>query len=162
MTQIEELDVIKFFETLAPWITSFFALSLTTNMLATGEQFNYNMRKYQYRAGYPGVVVANWGVVELVVQSAAIYTCVLIRFLGTYLSGSNVQYIFRDALQPLIGFVFTLIIIRVRLRDATTGEMATARGRSGSNLISNRGQDRRLYPLRPVAINVSVSQTTSD
>nr|VWO96604.1 N/A [Ganoderma boninense] len=188
MTRIEGLGVI-FAQTLAPWITSFFALSLTTNVLAAGERAfaqvifmkaltfvrntlpvlisgriiwsNYNMRKY--RAGYPGAVVANWGVVELVVQSAAIYTCVLILLLGTYLSGSNVQYIFRDALQPsLIGFVFTLIIIRVRLRDATTsssGEMATARGGSGSDPTSNRGQDRRLYPLRPVAINVSVSQT---
>ncbi|KAM5539654.1 hypothetical protein V8D89_006763 [Ganoderma adspersum] len=166
MTQIAGLGVI-FAETLAPWITAFFALSLTTNVLAavliSGRiiSSNYNIQKY--RAGYPGMVVANWGVVELVVQSAAIYTCVLILLLGTYLAGSNVQYVFRDALQPLIGFVFTLIIIRVRLRDATTssssGEIATARGGSGSNTAPHRSRDHRLYPLRPLAINVSVSQT---
>ena len=37
--------------------------------------------------------------------------------------------------------------------------MATVRGGSGSNPTSNHGRDRRLYPMRPLAINVSVSKT---
>ena len=43
-----------------------------------------------------------WDVVETLIQSAAIYSAALASLLGTYLAGSNAQYVCLDALQPLI------------------------------------------------------------
>ncbi|KAI0655757.1 hypothetical protein C8Q70DRAFT_413470 [Cubamyces menziesii] len=191
-----------FASNLQPWIRTFFALSLTTNLFATGSSLfivNYlrvpsdfrawyivsdstpsllvliigrimwaNRRVREYRAN-GAMVGSHWNVVEIVIQSAAVYSAALIAMLGTYLADSNAQYVCLDIIQPLIGIVFTLIIIRVGL--ASTME-SSVRGSSGDGLPYNydRGTHRsgvpapgqlqniggHAYPLRPVAINVSV------
>ena len=60
---------------------------------------NRNVRKY--RAGY-AAALTHWGVIETIVQSAAIYSAALASLLGTYVAGSNAQYVCLDSLQPLI------------------------------------------------------------
>ncbi|KAJ8502153.1 hypothetical protein ONZ51_g158 [Trametes cubensis] len=161
-----------FASNLQPWIRTFFALSLTTNLFATvliiGRIMWANRRVREYRAN-GAMVGSHWNVVEIVIQSAAVYSAALIAMLGTYLANSNAQYVCLDIIQPLIGIVFTLIIIRVGL--ASTME-STVRGSSGDGLPYNYdrsthrsgvpapGQLQTIgghaYPLRPVAINVSV------
>ncbi|RPD58602.1 hypothetical protein L226DRAFT_489856 [Lentinus tigrinus ALCF2SS1-7] len=144
---------------LQPWITSFFALSLTTNLLATfliTARIMWSNRKVrQYRAGT--AATSQWDVIETLIQSAAIYSAALASLLGTYAAGSNAQYVCLDALQPLIGLVFTLIIIRVGLGYSLNES-------SGAQVISDRHvRNQELshgdYQLRPMAINVSVSRT---
>ncbi|RDX40975.1 hypothetical protein OH76DRAFT_1365346 [Lentinus brumalis] len=142
---------------LQPWITSFFVLSLTTNVLATffiTARIMWSNRKVRkYRAGM--AATSQWDVIETLIQSAAIYSAALASLLGTYAAGSNAQYVCLDALQPLIGLVFTLIIIRVGLGY-------TLNDSSGMQGVSDRVRNQEIshdYPLRPVAINVSVSHT---
>ncbi|KAH9916603.1 uncharacterized protein BXZ73DRAFT_105796 [Epithele typhae] len=181
-----ELTMVKgvgaiFEGNLVPWITSFFSLSLTTNVLATllitGRIVwsNYSLKKYKVAAA-----MTHWGVVETIVQSAAIYSAALIALLATYVSGSNSQYICLDSLQPIIGITFTLIIIRVGLSESTDRESSrsfprpkprlggtTGPGGAGSRLSVVPGQrdpaiavsGAQAYAMRPLAINVSVSRT---
>lgn len=59
-----------------------------------------NRRVQKYRAGV--IAVSHGGIVETIIQSAAIYSAGLISLLGTYVGNSNAQYICLDALQPLI------------------------------------------------------------
>ena len=59
-----------------------------------------NRRVERYRAGL--AAASPWDVVETLIQSAAIYSAALASLLGTYLAGSNAQYVCLDALQPLI------------------------------------------------------------
>ncbi|KAI8992748.1 hypothetical protein BD414DRAFT_482075 [Trametes punicea] len=149
-----------FADNLQPWIRSFFALSLTTNLLATiliaGRIMWSNRRVRQYRAG-GAAAGSHWEVIETMIQSAAIYSAALASLLGTYLAGSNAQYVCLDILQPLIGVVFTLIIIRVGLGYTMNDSV------SGGGNISDRAAVQTIgghaYPLQPVAINVSVSRT---
>ncbi|CDO76588.1 hypothetical protein BN946_scf184868.g2 [Trametes cinnabarina] len=152
-----------FAENLQPWIRSFFALSLTTNLLATiliaGRIMWSNRRVRKYRAS-GAAAGSHWEVIETMIQSAAIYSAALASLLGTYLAGSNAQYVCLDILQPLIGVVFTLIIIRVGLGYTMNDSV------SGGGHISDRAGPSQLqtigghsYPLQPVAINVSVSRT---
>ncbi|KAM5545500.1 hypothetical protein V8D89_000837 [Ganoderma adspersum] len=155
-----EIGLVKgvgaiFAESLQPWIRAFFSLSLTTNLIATlliaARIVWMNRRVKTYRAAAGG---SHWEVVETLVQSAAVYSAALASLLGTYLAGSNAQYICLDILQPLIGVVFTLIIIRVGLGYT----MAEVSGKQTSDFHGQTigGTD---YNLRPVAINVSVSRT---
>ena len=58
---------------------------------------NRRMKK-TYRAGG----LSHWDVVETLVQSAAVYSATLASLLGTYLAGSNAQYICLDLLTPII------------------------------------------------------------
>ncbi|OBZ74481.1 hypothetical protein A0H81_05134 [Grifola frondosa] len=93
-TTVTDPELI-FQSALRPWITTFFCISLCTNVLATtliAAKIMWSNHK-----------------------SAAIYSVTLASLLGTYIANSNAQYICLDALQPLIGVVFTLIIIRVGL-----------------------------------------------
>ena len=46
--------------------------------------------------------LSHWDVVETLVQSAAVYSATLASLLGTYLAGSNAQYICLDLLTPII------------------------------------------------------------
>ncbi|KAL7278439.1 hypothetical protein ACG7TL_007436 [Trametes sanguinea] len=156
-------DNAIFADNLQPWIRSFFALSLTTNLLATiciaGRIMWSNRHVRNYRAS-GAAAGSHWEVIETMIQSAAIYSAALASLLGTYLAGSNAQYICLDVLQPLIGIVFTLIIIRVGLGYTMNDSV------SGSGHVSNRAGTIQLqtigghsYPPQPVAINVSVSRT---
>ena len=62
-----------------------------------------NRKVNQHRMGNGGAAVGGrWEVVETLVQSASIYSAALASLLGTYLAGSNAQYVCLDALQPLI------------------------------------------------------------
>ncbi|KAI1793718.1 hypothetical protein LXA43DRAFT_1073066 [Ganoderma leucocontextum] len=154
-----EIGLVKgvgviFAKSIAAWGEAFFALSLTTNMLATiliaGRIMWMNRRVKTYCAA---TGMSHWDVIETLVQSAAVYSAALASLLGTYLAGSNAQYICLDLISPLIGVVFTLIIIRVGLGDT----MSEVSGKQTSDFHGQTigGTD---YNLRPVAINVSVTQ----
>ncbi|KAI0669111.1 hypothetical protein C8Q78DRAFT_1071091 [Trametes maxima] len=153
-----------FADNLQPWIRAFFSLSLTTNLLATlliaARIMWSNRRVRKYRAS-GAAVGSHWEVVETMIQSAAVYSAALASLLGTYLAGSNAQYVCLDALQPLIGVVFTLIIIRVGLgytmNDSVSGGGRSDGPRAGPGQLQTIGG--HAYPLQPVAINVSVSRT---
>ncbi|KAM5537255.1 hypothetical protein V8D89_008985 [Ganoderma adspersum] len=147
---------------LVPWITSFFTLSLTTNVLATillsGRIMWSNYKVKQYHFGERSSVL------ETIVQSAALYSAALVSLLATYVAGSNAQYVCLDALQPIIGITFTLIIIRVCLGE-TASEQSTlkthrmpvdAAGAPPLTSLQSHGQP---YALRPLAVNISVSRT---
>ncbi|KAI0742276.1 hypothetical protein C8Q80DRAFT_1107918 [Daedaleopsis nitida] len=152
-----------FTSNLQPWITSFFVLSLTTNLsttfLITARIMWSNRRLRKYRAGV--AATSQWDVIETLIQSAAIYSAALVSLLGTYASGSNAQYVCLDALQPLIGVVFTLIIIRVGLGytlNETSGGQVSDRHHGGHGATAQHNISSNNYQLRPVAINVSVSR----
>lgn len=114
---------------ISPWITSFFALSLTTNVLATSEcfstsslhkNFQTSLRPlrtsshtvytvllsgrilwstYRVRLYHSG---SRFSVLETIVQSAALYSAALVSLLATYVARSNAQYVCLDTLQPII------------------------------------------------------------
>ncbi|CDO76073.1 hypothetical protein BN946_scf184814.g6 [Trametes cinnabarina] len=152
-----------FASNLQPWIESFFALSLTTNLLATLlittciMWMNRRLRQYHTKSAPPS---SHWEVIETMIQLAAIYSAALASLLGTYLANSNAQYICLDLIQPLIGIVFTLIIIHVGLGYTVNGSV------SGGGTVSDRAAHGPLpsvganaYPLQPVTISVSVNRT---
>ncbi|KAF8889029.1 hypothetical protein BD779DRAFT_1671991 [Infundibulicybe gibba] len=54
-------------------------------------------------------------VIQVILESAAIYTLCLILTLAGYLAKENYQFITLDATSPVIGIAFALIIVRVGL-----------------------------------------------
>ncbi|KAF8582151.1 hypothetical protein K439DRAFT_1618457 [Ramaria rubella] len=110
-----------FATSLAPWVTSFNILTVATNIIATAliagriwivSSRVHNLTHRRSTALYP--------VVEIIVESGAIYAASLILLTVLYTTGNNAQYIVLDAVTPLIrsqqGIVFSLIIIRVALQ----------------------------------------------
>ena len=73
------------------------ALTTFSPVLIAARIMWMNSRVKSYRSGG-----GHWEVVETLVQSAAVYSAALASLLGTYLAGSNAQYVCLDILQPLI------------------------------------------------------------
>ncbi|KAJ3970708.1 hypothetical protein EV361DRAFT_914629 [Lentinula raphanica] len=51
--------------------------------------------------------------IEVVVESAALYSCSLIAMIAPTATGSNVQYCLLSVMSPIVGIAFSLIIVRV-------------------------------------------------
>ncbi|CAL1707855.1 unnamed protein product [Somion occarium] len=98
---------------LKQWITSFFTLTLSTNVICTGLlAFKiWRVNKLSTRVGATNLMP----VLLVVVESGAIYSATLITLLATYLAGSWAQYLLLDAVSPMVGIVFSLVIVRLGL-----------------------------------------------
>ncbi|KAI0776593.1 hypothetical protein BD413DRAFT_468701 [Trametes elegans] len=152
-----------------PWITSLLSLSLATNVLVTvlivGRVLWYRNKARPYRTGDSAATYR--GAFELIIQSAAVYSAALVSLIITYAAGSNAQTICLDALQPLIGGVLCLIIVRVGLaRNLSEDELGSQRtrthpppSRAESYVDTGSANDGRTFHLRPMKINVSVVKT---
>ncbi|RPD53914.1 hypothetical protein L226DRAFT_538846 [Lentinus tigrinus ALCF2SS1-7] len=104
--------------TLGPFIGTLFSLPVATNLLLTAliaGRITWSLLRTRK------VLISkwHWDVLETVIESGLITSTGLAALLGTYLAESNAQFICMDALQPLIGVNFTLIILRVHYRGAS-------------------------------------------
>ncbi|KAE9411407.1 hypothetical protein BT96DRAFT_961316 [Gymnopus androsaceus JB14] len=118
-------DAEIFATQLQDWIVSFFSLTLSTNIICTA--------LVAYRIWYINRAVMNftqnnWNpVVLLVIESGAIYSATLLSLLILYKTESWFQYVLLDAISPIVGLVFSMIIVRIGLGlMAPTGETLLA------------------------------------
>jgi len=120
---------------LSSWIVSFFSLTLATNTICTALvayriwSVNRLVIKFSSHSWNP--------VMLLVIESGAIYSATLMSLLILYKVESWFQYVLLDAISPIVGLVFSMIIVRIGLGLMTpTGEtrhMGTLpRGTSGT------------------------------
>ncbi|KAH7874738.1 uncharacterized protein C8R40DRAFT_1046619, partial [Lentinula edodes] len=116
---IEDAEVFAL--QLQDWIVSFFSLTLSTNFICTA--------LVAYRIWYINRAVMNfthhsWNpVMLLVIESGAIYSATLLSLLILYKAESWFQYVLLDAISPIVGLVFSMIIVRIGLGlMAPTGE----------------------------------------
>ncbi|KAJ8502155.1 hypothetical protein ONZ51_g156 [Trametes cubensis] len=151
---------VIFSSKLQPWIRTFFSLSLTTNLLATlliaARLLWANRRVSEHRAG--GDTVSPYRkAIETVVQSAAIYSVALASLLGSYLAGSNAQYICLDT-PTAQGITFTLITIRAGLpstmNNAVCGGINLIPIRAGLGQLQTIGG--HVYPAQSGVSNVNI------
>ncbi|KAJ3576013.1 hypothetical protein NP233_g705 [Leucocoprinus birnbaumii] len=107
---------LVFINELGHWISSFFALTLTTSttfpvMIASRIWYlnSQSTRDHSRRKGslHP--------IARVVVESGAIYSGLLVALLILYAQESWFQYVVVDALSSLIGIVFSVIIVRIGL-----------------------------------------------
>ncbi|KAF8503020.1 hypothetical protein BU17DRAFT_101872 [Hysterangium stoloniferum] len=148
-----------FASTLSGWITSFFTLTLATNVICTSliaARIWFTTRKVARFSGQQTLMP----VVIVVVESGFIYSASCITLLVVYLIGSNAQYPALDGTFPIISIVFNLIIVRIALGIAHGG----ASGMQTTNPPSAVGDNARSFashhnnsqfPMKPLAVTVT-------
>lgn len=100
-----------FVKQLQQWIISFFSMTLATNLIGTGLvayrlwHINNKGFKQSHRRLYPVLLV--------IVESGAIYSAALLILLILYKRDSWFQYVILDAISPLVGIVFSVIMYRI-------------------------------------------------
>ncbi|KAF8520315.1 hypothetical protein JB92DRAFT_2895741 [Gautieria morchelliformis] len=141
------------------WITAFFVLTMSTNVYCTS--------LIVYRIWTSSRAVASYHqsslipVILAVVESAGLYSSMLLALLITYLLNSNGQYPALDMMIPLISIVFSLIILQISFG------MSGVKGSAGNYSTSEHAGTARhgfsstvpSYPLQ--AISVEISRVTN-
>ncbi|TFK53916.1 hypothetical protein OE88DRAFT_1131761 [Heliocybe sulcata] len=106
-------DTVIFAAQLNQWITAFFVLTLSTNIICTAlVAFRiWHINKLSIRVGAGNLTP----VLLVVVESGMIYSATLITLLVTYECGSWAQYLMLDAVSPIVGITFSLVILRLSI-----------------------------------------------
>ncbi|EPQ57623.1 hypothetical protein GLOTRDRAFT_25217, partial [Gloeophyllum trabeum ATCC 11539] len=93
-------DTVIFAAQLNQWITAFFVLTLSTNIICTAlVAFRiWHINKLSLRVGADNLTP----VLLVVVESGMIYSATLITLLVTYEVGSWAQYLMLDAVSPIV------------------------------------------------------------
>ncbi|OJT11082.1 hypothetical protein TRAPUB_12366 [Trametes pubescens] len=122
----------------------FFASSLVTNVLSTGliagRIIRSNRRVREFRMSGVGRDASQGsGVVDIIVQSAAVYSCALVVILIAMFTATVEPLVVLGVIPSLAGAVFSAVIIRTRLSDATSPEV---------HQVDLRGQPRLMVPQR--------------
>jgi len=103
---------------LTKWVATFFTMSLATNVICT-VLISFRIWSVDRATGTCRQSESTLRpVLAVVVESGAIYSASLVALLATFLSHSWAQYIVIDAVTPIIGIVFTMIIVRIGLSVA--------------------------------------------
>ncbi|EJD00150.1 uncharacterized protein FOMMEDRAFT_30808 [Fomitiporia mediterranea MF3/22] len=104
---------------LQDWIVSFFSLTLTTNIICTALVaariwlLNRSIMSFAAHSYKPIII--------LVIESGAVYSATLLALLILYKAGSWFQYVLLDAISPIVGLVFSMIIVRIGLGITSLG-----------------------------------------
>ncbi|KAF9000324.1 hypothetical protein BDQ17DRAFT_1360043 [Cyathus striatus] len=144
------------------WVLTVFATSLATNGIVT-VLIAYRIWTIHRQVKAVAQTSSIMRVVHIILESAGMYTLVLVLTLIGYLTKNNYQFTTLDATSPTIGIAFTLIIVRVGLglsSDNTT-VAAVSTVRYNVNVPSHATArssttDHTLSDLNPnVRVNIS-------
>ncbi|KZP27847.1 hypothetical protein FIBSPDRAFT_1039852 [Athelia psychrophila] len=109
----------------AGWVSSFFSLTLATNTIST-ILIVFRIWSVDRAAGkFRQTKSSLKPVISAVVESGLIYSISLVCLLAAYLPGTWAHFIILDALTPIIGIVFSMIIVRIGL-SMSWGESSEA------------------------------------
>ncbi|KIJ34295.1 hypothetical protein M422DRAFT_782921 [Sphaerobolus stellatus SS14] len=116
---VPEADI--FVVELSQWIVSFFSMTLATNIICTGlvayRIWSINRQTAKLSSGH-----SMRPIMILVIESGAIYSATLLTLLILYKADSWFQYVLLDAISPIVGLVFSMIILRIGLGITTIRE----------------------------------------
>lgn len=154
-----EIFVVK----LSQWIVAFFSMTLATNIICTA--------LVAYRIWYINRRSISFSehslrpIMLLVIESGAIYSVTLTTLLILYKAKSWFQYVLLDAVSPIVGLVFSMVIVRIGLgltsangRTEDFGQVSTLRT---SGFSSARTLD--VHRSKPVELtSFSAAPRTSD
>ncbi|PIL35766.1 hypothetical protein GSI_02496 [Ganoderma sinense ZZ0214-1] len=102
-----------FVDELQHWILSFFSLTLATNIICTGL---VALRIWHMNRAIMTFVDHSYRpIIFLVLESGMVYSATLLTLLILYKTGSWFQYVLLDAISPIVGLVFSMIIVRIGL-----------------------------------------------
>ncbi|THH14649.1 hypothetical protein EW146_g5708 [Bondarzewia mesenterica] len=150
------------FMTVPPWISTFFVATLLINVYCT---FMISWRIYtSISVSFPsgsGFGAGNlFPAMIVIIESGALYTSSIVAFLCTYLAHSNGQYPAMDLIAPLVGIVYCLIILQVRLHvgssvpsePSSSDQIHWAMRTSSSFVTPPTSQAGMAYPTTPITI----------
>ncbi|KIJ67247.1 hypothetical protein HYDPIDRAFT_25717 [Hydnomerulius pinastri MD-312] len=139
---------------LTHWVWAFLSCNLAQNLLVTAlivaRIWRVNIQSSKFVSG-GGL----WSVIVVLLESGALYSSSVLIFLVTYVCQNNAAMIMTDAVMPIMGITFTLIIVRVGFGFSKSTGTTVAGGVKSSTLqwrtVDTVMQHEPPYPLRNLA-----------
>ncbi|KAK1233226.1 hypothetical protein PQX77_003623 [Marasmius sp. AFHP31] len=153
-----------FVPAIVPWVTSFFALAFSANIICAALvviRILSIQRSVGRISGSPSRINLSLKAIFIVTESAALYSASVLSLLVLYTLNSNGQYPALDLTSPLIGIVFTLIILRVTLVSDSEQVYPSAQGSTRpdpSRMVAGAGSEHYGMQLRATAMSVNVTR----
>ncbi|KAJ7734988.1 hypothetical protein B0H16DRAFT_1892335 [Mycena metata] len=126
-TSVADASTFKFDTSLRIWITLFFSVAVAQNIITTTlmavRLWLTEQKSMRFRMGSGAFLP----VIRILVESAALYLFLEILLLVFSALNYNVQYILQDAMTPVIGITFGLIMVRIILRAQNQSSHGRAR-----------------------------------
>ncbi|KAI0756588.1 hypothetical protein C8Q80DRAFT_1264626 [Daedaleopsis nitida] len=139
----------------SPWLDAFLAIVTAYNLL-TGALVVIRFYRSKLRTRRSTAVASvgkEWQALESFIQSAAIYSVVLMSLFVTYIIGANPEMFGIDILTPLVGIAFDLIIIRVGLLEAAAEKLKpranaprTGKNSSTARAVEGSQEGKQAFP----------------
>jgi hypothetical protein len=113
------------FHVATSWITAYFCLTMTTNVLLSGKYFLVSHRYIASAHTRPGAIALrilltgsplggsrpHWLIIFTLIESSALYTFTVVAALATFLSGSFGQYVAVDSIVPMVVSVLYILFL---------------------------------------------------
>ncbi|KAG2355100.1 hypothetical protein BDR07DRAFT_564123 [Suillus spraguei] len=140
---------------------AFCGLTLAANLSSSG-LLAYRIWKIERNASASRTTkVMTTSIIRVIMDSAVLYTVVLLSTLAGSLCSGSGPFILIDMLTPIISITFYMVIIRIAIGKKTPSQILTSlTARSGATSETVRGSVSQ-YSMKPLQVHVSRS-THSD
>lgn len=120
-----------FSPTLVHWMNTIYAVAFVQNTMTTGLIAFRIWRQDRETRRALGIQTWRSGhsllpLVRIIIESAMVYVLEVLVLIILYALGHNGQYVVQEAIVPTVGIVFTLITVRVAIRNSRTMKSTTA------------------------------------
>ncbi|KAK7027982.1 hypothetical protein VNI00_015068 [Paramarasmius palmivorus] len=137
---------------LTAWITSFFALTVSLNIITTGLMSYIIWMTHKLSLSYQSSGSRLLQVMRIVIESASLQLIVELILLVFYCSDSNAQYVALELVTPIVAITFNAITIRLKL--LAIKEEVESSGIPSINPGHANGTVGSI-PMRRIQINIS-------
>ncbi|KAF7368009.1 hypothetical protein MSAN_00866700 [Mycena sanguinolenta] len=145
---------------LGQWITSFYSMTFSCNLVAT---VLLATRLYMIHQSVRNSCAGNgrmMGIVMITVDAGALYSMTLLAALITFALKTNGQYVVLDMVTPIISIAFYMVIVRVGI--ATHNNSRSKRRNRTTSRVQMSCQDHLGGRLgsKPMHVHIQVEQET--
>ncbi|KAG1744860.1 hypothetical protein EDB19DRAFT_1632608 [Suillus lakei] len=141
-----------FIPDLETWSMSFFALTLTTNVLCSG-LMAYRIwmieREVSKVRTTKGTMMP---IVRVLVDAAALYSVVLFSLLLCFVTRNNGESVLTDLVMPVISIAFYMVLLRITINRKNHSYLSTV------PRVTTDGTEQRnfqQYPMKPLQVHIS-------
>ncbi|KAG1798261.1 uncharacterized protein HD556DRAFT_1354430 [Suillus plorans] len=138
------------------WITAFYAMTLASNLLASGF---LAYRIWKMERNISAVRTSNnsmMPIVRVLADAAILYSVTLLSALLCFVEGNNGQYVVLDMIMPIISIAFYMVIIRMAMKTTSYSHISAAG--MGSNETAREIPQQ--YHMKRMPVEVHISQIT--
>lgn len=143
-----------------PWITSFLAATLFTNLLSTS-LLAYRIwsigRRMTNVALATGIV---WPIVRVILDAGILYSLSLLAALVCFIAQNHGHYVLLDMIMPIISITFYMVIIRITITK-NSSQASQEPSSSFSNYLARRSRgrisyaDQQQYSMRRMEVHIT-------